>query len=79
MAVFELPPSESLSSHVRTESRYGTLSAAAFAAFPAGAELACANAAITLPSVVKLLLIKAPSFVHIETRQNVSSVSSEKG
>lgn len=45
-----------------TESRYGTFSTVRFASLPAPPPaLAAARAAMTRPSVVKLLLIKAPS------------------
>lgn len=58
IAVFEFPPRLSFSSQVNTESRYGTWSSFFFLAV----SLACAKAAMTLPRVVKDLLIFAPSF-----------------
>ena len=64
MAVLELPPRLSLSSQVRTESRYGT-KLSRLAAFdflpPLGGSLAVARAAMTLPSVVSERLMLAPS------------------
>jgi hypothetical protein len=55
------PPSESLRSHVRTESRYGMKFSAALR-LCAGADDAVASAEMTLPSVVRDLLMFAPSF-----------------
>jgi hypothetical protein len=61
IAVLLFPPSESLSSHVRTESRYGMKFSAALR-LCAGADDAVASAEMTLPSVVRDLLMFAPSF-----------------
>ncbi len=69
MAVFEFPPRFSLSSHVSTESRYG-MKSPFFFFFPPAADAAAAAAALadcsasaemTFPSVVRLLLMLAPS------------------
>lgn len=60
IAVFEFPPSDSFSSQVNTESRYGTKSSFFFLPLT-GSLLACASAAMTLPRVVSDLLMFEPS------------------
>ena len=60
MAVLLLPPSESLSSQVSIESRYGTTSPLR-RPFAAGRRFGSARAAITRPSVVSDLLMLLPS------------------
>ena len=67
MAVLELPPSDSFSSQVKTESRYGTKSSFFFLPL-AVSLLACARAAMTLPRVVSDLLILAPSLKRVPCR-----------
>ena len=71
MAVLELPPRFSLSSHVSTESRYGMNSAFFFlSAALASRDLfrllfTSAKAEMTLPRVVSDLLMLAPSFRRV--------------
>lgn len=75
MIVFELPPRESLSSQVRTESLYGMKT---FLPMPTLA--ACsANALMTDPSVTRDLLMCAPSFSLCPVAPVASALSLQCG